>query len=767
MSRFKGALLGGAALSMLAGSQAWAQQATAGDQARTISEVVVTAQKREERLQDVPVAISVVGQQQLQQQQITRVEDLVRSVPALTTYGQPGNPDTRYAIRGITTQSFSITSEQAVSFVLDGVVLGRTPTSGLFDVARIEVLRGPQGTLFGKNASGGVVHIVTNEPKLNTFEAVAHVDFGDKYSMRNTNLVLNAPLGDTAAVRLTLGESSTKGFLHNQVRNEDSKRWLNNARLRLRWEPTENLSINLIADNERQKTTEQVYIQFDQYRSLATGAQVPIPGCGPNAVVTPNSRFSCGADPSFFTGHDYGVSGQVDWRIGDYTLTSISSYRRYLQDGRLDVDGLPVFAFANGNIFNNKVATQELRIASPAGQQLEYVAGIYLSNTKVYNHLTQIIGPAFGLAPVMTPFNNPNDAKSETKNYALFGQATFHATDALSLIGGVRLTKDDVRLDQQSFASIGVLIPRLVALGTPITTTDKRENFSWRLAAQYEFDDSLMVYASAARGYKGPQIQFNPPNALSLLAGVPPTMLTGSASVIKPEIPMAYEAGFKTTLMGGLFAVNGDIFYTKMKDFQTSAFDPVTAASRAQNVPYAETKGFELDVFGRPHRDLTVNGGLIYNDATYGPFLTACTPVVMPNCPASRVVNVDGEQLQATPKWKLTFATEYTRDLPGDFQGFASADVIYTTKINFNQFPDPSQEVGAQAIVGARLGVRSADRKWSAAIFARNLFDERTPVFLFSPYLISGTTSPGIQAVGRSYSTESFRLLGVSLDARF
>ena len=765
MSGFKGVLPVGAALVLLTASQAYAAPAPASD-GETISELVVTAQKREEKLQEVPVAISLVGQQQLQQQSITNVEDLIRAVPALTTYGEPGNPDTRYAIRGITTQSFSITSEQAVSFVLDGVVLGRTPTSGLFDVARIEVLRGPQGTLFGKNASGGVISIITNAPKLHEFEATAHVEFDDKYSGRNTNLALNAPLGDTAAVRLNLGENSSEGFLRNLVRGEDSKRSLTSARLRLLWEPTPDLTINLIADNERQKTTEQVYIQFDQFKNAA-GVAVPIPGCGTNTIATPDSRFTCGKDPSFFTGHDYGVSGQIDWRIGDFTLTSISSYRRYLQDGALDVDGLPVFAFDNGNIFNNKVATQELRVASPAGRKLDYVAGLYFSDTKVYNHLTQKAGPGLGLSPLLTPFNNPNDAKSETKNYAAFGQLTVHATEALSLIAGARLTRDEVRLDQQSFASFGVLIPTLTPLGKPITTTDQRNNFSWRLGAQYQVNSGLMAYASAARGYKGPQIQFNPPNALALLAGIPPALLAGSASVIRPEIPMSYEAGVKSTLLGGLFALNADIFYTKMKDFQTSAFNPATAQSSAQNVPFAETRGFEVDVFGRPSRDLTINGGLIYNDATYGPFLVTCTPGLMPRCPASAIFNVDGQQLQATPKWKANLAGEYTHDLSGDLQGFAGADVVYTTKINFNQFPDPAQEVGARAIVGARLGVRSADRRWSAALFARNLFDERTPVFLFSPYLLSGATAPGITAVGRSYSTESFRTVGITLDGRF
>ncbi len=752
MSGLKSALLAGAALAMLSGSQAWAQAAT-DDQ--KVNEVVVTAEKRTESVQKVAAGVSLVSSVQLQQQDISNIEDLVRAVPSLTTYGEPGNPDTRYAIRGITTQSFSITSEQAVAFVLDGVVLGRTPSANLFDVARIEVLRGPQGTLFGKNASGGVINVITNAPVLGKYEAIAHAEFGDRYDDRVLNGVVNAPIGEKAALRLTVGDSSTTGFIYNPVRGDQSKRWLDSARLRFLWEPTSDFTLNLIADYEKQKTTDAVYVQFGEYNSTATGQPVPIPGCGTNTIITKNSRIACNGDPSWFSASDYGYSAQADWRVGGHTITSITSYRRYLQDGQLDVDGLPTFAFNNGNIFNNNVFTQELRVASPQGQRLDYVAGLYFSDTNVYNYLTQSLGPGSGLPPLFTPFNNPNTARSTTRDYAIFGQLNFHATDALTLIAGARETRDEVRLDQSSSASIGIVVPVLTPLGSPIVTTDQRQNFSWKLAAEYQFDPQVMGYASVTQGYKGPQIQFNPPNAQLLLLGFPPSALSGSATVIRPELPTAYEIGVKTQTLGGRLAVDADIFYTRMRDFQTSVFNPATGSVAAENVPYAETKGVEVDVFGRLIPHLTLSGGVIYNLATYGPFLVSPT------------VNANGDQIAGAPKWKLTAAGEYDRDIGAGLQGFGGVDVVYTSPVNYDQVPDPLQTVGDRTIVGARLGVRSSDKRWSANFFVRNLFDQRTPVFLFSPYILSSATAPGITTVGRSYSLESFRLIGVSLDARF
>ena len=765
MSRFKAALLTGAMLSglapagaVLAQSQAPTPDSVSAKPPAEAGEVIVTAQKREQKLQQVPLSVTVVGQNQLTQQQITSTEDLVRAVPALTTYGEPGNPDTRFSLRGISTQSFSITSEQAVSFVLDGVVLGRAPSANLFDIARVEVLSGPQGTLFGKNASGGVINIVTNAPELGRFDGTVHADLGDEWDYRVLDGVVNLPIGDTAALRISAGENYNDGFLYNPVRNEKSVDRLDNVRARLLWEPTPDLTVNLIADYEKQNVTEQVYVQFGTYDSTATGKPIPIPGCGAGAGVTinANSRIDCGGDPDYLNDSDYGYSAQIDWRIGGHTLTSITSYRRYFQQGALDVDGLPTFAFDNGNAFNNNVLTQELRIASPTGQALEYVAGGYFSETNVYNYLSQSLGAAAGIPAFLSPYENPNIASSKTDDYALFGQATYHVTSQLSLIAGARLTRDEVGMHALAEASFGSLIP-LTPLGPTVNASDTVNNFSWKLGGQYQFDKDLMVYASATHGYKGPQIQFNAPNALLVVAGLPPGNAT--LSTIAPELPMAYEVGVKSTLLNGHLALDGDLFYTRIKDFQTELFNPATGVPYASNAPWADTEGVEINVFGAPLPGLTFNGGVIYNVAEYGPLLTTDD--------TGAPVSVKGHQIAGAPKWKANLAGEYSRRVTNSLQGFVSADVVYISSVDFAEFTDPLQTAPGHAIVGARIGVRSPDKRWSIAVFARNLFDDRTPVFLYAPYLLANVTAPGVTTVGRSYSTESFRMVGVTLDGKF
>ena len=748
-------LCGASVAAVLSASSAWgAAPASANDAAAAVGEVIVTAQKREEKLQNVPVAVSVVGQQQLQQLHINEVGDLIRAVPALTVFGEPGNPETRFSIRGINTQSFSITSEQAVSLVLDGVVLGRTPTVGLFDVGQVEVLRGPQGTLFGKNSSGGVISINTNAPVLGAYQGVAHAEFADKFNDRNLDAVVNLPLGDKAALRVTAGENYDDGVVHNVVQDKNSFSRTDGGRARLLWEPTPDLTVNLIADLEQQQTSEQVYIQLGEYDNLA-GQPIPVPGCGTHTIITRNSNVSCNEDPTTNTSTDYGFSGQIDWRLGGHTLTSITSYRRYGQTGSIDVDGLPTFAFDNGNIFNNKVFTQEVRLASPTGQVLEYVLGGYYSDTQVYNALSQFIGPASGVAPPITPISNPNTARSETWDYALFGQATVHATDKLSLIVGARETRDQIHFRSQSSASIGLLVPTLKPLGADLSAVDQRTNFSWKLGAQYAFNRDLMAYATVTHGYKGPQIQFNAPNLdlaaiTKLVLGIP--LPNATFSLIAPEIPTNYEVGFKSSMFDGRLAVDADVFYTRIDNFQTSTFNAKTATDFATNIPYATTAGFELDVFGHPTHNLLLNAGLIYDDARYGP------DVLGPG------VDATGHQLAAAPKWKITASGEYDHDIGYGLQGFGQADVVYTSQVNFDEVDDPQQTVPGHAIVGLRAGVRSPDRKWSVAVFARNLFDDRQPAFLFAPFLLA---PPGTITTGRSYSLDSYRLIGVSLDGKF
>lgn len=740
-------------------TQQQAPAAPAADDA--IAEVVVTAQKREEKLQEVPLAVSVVGAAQLQQQNIQNVQDLVRATPSLEVFGQPGNPDTRIGIRGISTNSFSITSEQAVSIVADGVVLGRAPLVSLFDIGQIEVLRGPQGTLFGKNASAGVVSITTNKPDPSKFEVIGHADLSGKYDYRLLQGTVNLPISDEAAVRISAGQSYTSGFLHNAVRDEDSIADVKGARARLLWEPRSGLSFNLIADYEKQKTSEQLYLQFARYDNPATPGVDPIPGCG-GALASPSNRTACGGDPSQYAGESWGFSAQGDLDLGPVALTSITSVRRYLQDGNLDVDGLPGAYYANGNVFDNKVFSQELRLASNSGERLEYVAGLYYSKADVYNYLTQNFGALlFGF-----PIGNPNEYDAELESIAAFGQVSYRVSEPLRLTAGARVTRDEVSMVSQSFLETPPYIPPPLnsgPLGDPLRGSDTVNNFSWRLAADYKLNETTMAYASVSKGYKGPQVVFNPPSFLPVLfgGGITPA----SVDIVDPEYPTDYEAGIKSTLLDGRMIANLNFFHTTIRDFQSSSLN-AQGGSTPGNISKIVTKGVELDLFGRPLRGLTLSGGAIYNKATYPDYIVSCTSYA-PRC-VNGFENVEGQQLVAAPKWKITLASEYERALPFfGLSGFVGGDMVYRANIRYLENSDPRTQTGVNAIFGARLGVRSLDQGWTLALFARNLFDERYPQYLYAPYLFSQQSSPGYDTAGQALSTESFRFIGMSLDVRF
>ncbi len=759
---------------------------------QNIDEIVITAQKREERLQKVPIAVTVVNSDQLSRQNITEVSNLARAVPAVEASGEEGNPDTRISIRGISTNSFSVTAEQAVSYVADGVVLGKAPSVSLFDIAQIEVLRGPQGTLFGKNASAGVISVTTNKPDPTKFEAFGHADFGAEYKSRVLHGTVNVPLGDEAAVRISVGQSYQSGLIHNAVRNDDSVLKIDGGRARFLWEPTPDLTINIIGDYEKQHVNEQLYILFNRYIDTNTGKPTAIPGCG-GTIPSMSSRISCNNNPTYNDATTYGLSAQINWQIGDYTLTSITSGRRYKQDGYIDVDGLPGNYYDNGNKFDNRVYTQELRIASPVGEDLEYVAGGFWSKSHVPNYLTQVIGADAltsiidGTIPVslcgtlgicangLVSLNNPNQYIADLKSYAVFGQATYRLLDDLKVIAGARWTRDDVAMTSTSYLGVisslvpGSNIVPLTPLAAPLEGRSKVNNISWRLGLQYDISKSSMAYLTASHGYKGPQIVFNPPGIIPTLDGLslkPPA--PASISVIRPEYPMDYEAGIKSSFFGGILATNINVFHTTIKDFQSSVFTAV--GPTPNNISQVVTQGIELDMFGFLAKGLIVNSGILYNKVTFpSGYMTTCTQVG-PKCPdtkSSTLEDIGGKQLTYAPRFKFLLAPEYEYGVSDRVNVFIGGDLVYRTKIGFVPSDDTRAETSDKAILGGRLGVRSADRNWEIAVFGRNLTNKNNSPFLFAPYLLSGLSAPGIDTSGQALTSESFRFFGLSLEAHF
>lgn len=776
-------LMMGVSALALAGSAS--AQTVAAKEPNKVEELIVTAQKRSEALRDVPINITYVGSDQLQRQNITGLGELSTAAPSV----QGGGIGNSLAIRGIGTVGFARSAESAVGVVLDGVPLGRTQSDALFDVDHVEVLNGPQGTLFGKNATAGVINIITKAPQMGVYQAIGHADLGT-HEYSSVRLTGNLPLGDTAALRVGLFRDAYGHLIYNPIQNQWDKVVATGARARLRWEPTSNLSVNLIGDyavNNSNGILSQgvAFRQASTFRYIETVAGTPAGNASNLALlnlikarcgVTPSSSntISCadaaGGDDGGYRVTTWGVSGQVDYQLGDFTLTSITAYRGSqfgdfnLHVDQNDVDIRPT-NFLNRSLTPTKVKTfsEEIRIASPTDRPLQYVAGAYYSRTHSEDNLDQ--GGGLGALPPPLILRRVGSTRISAWNIAAFGQLTYKVTDELRLIAGGRLTHDSLR----DFSSnsrpacdppICIYIPGFELI--PVDEELKHDNFSWRLGAEYDWTPDVMVYATASRGYKAGFVN----EALS----------TGSPApvVVKPEIPLAFEVGLKGGFLDGRLSANAALFHTRIKDFQTDVSIPATGAGTVPsygqgNAPHIITQGVDLTLIARPVEGLSVTGNALYNDAHYsGGYSVACaTDYVIdpiPGCIAfvpggttgSKVVS---GQISGVPKWRFTLSGEYEHTIFDGFTGFVQTDVVYRSGIS-TLAGDPLFEQGSDAQVGGRIGFRPDGGQWSIAVFGRNL--QRDHKFQVGrDFAAPGTVTTNL------INFRSFRVVGVTLDARF
>lgn len=720
----------------------------------TLETVVVTAEKRTEPVQQVPVALTVVDSSQLARQNITTLGDLQGAVPELSTDGG-------LEIRGIGTQGFSRSAEQAVSVVLDGVAMGRAPINEIFDVSNVQVLDGPQGMLFGKNASAGVINIVTNAPDPTKFEAIAHTDIGSSRDYLISQAVVNLPLSGDAALRISghhdqSGDTYYNNYLHKAAFSDSS-----GARARFLWRPTDRLTINLIGDYDR---------EWDNGIAATDGAvSFALPGsplattlaaCG--IVPGQNNNRTCTNTPAPGANAPtqiYGASAQIDYDLGgDYTLTSITALRQATIGSFSDTGPGADSDYVPSNVLDTNlspewqgVLSQELRLTSPADAKLAYVAGLYYFDQRSHAVVNQAGG--LGVLPPPLEIGRYWDFDISQPSVAAFGQATYSLTDRLQIIAGGRETHDSLT-DFANYTSL----PGYIAFPgfTPILMTDataKTNNFSWKLGVKYEVAPSLMTYFTATRGYKGPMANDQAPGATQL--------------IIRPEIPMDYELGAKTSVLDDNLALDFALFHDHVNNFQTTVYVPPTASNPipgfAQgNAPYVLSEGAQLNFFGKLSGNLSVNGGVTYDEARYSSnFMVACKQGSATGC-----VTTAAGQLIYAPLWKIVVSPQYTHDLWSGFEGYVQADVNYRSSINYSSTPDPMTVGPGAAIFGGRIGFRPADGHWGFAIFARNLFDKRVPT-LISPDALSGFDGGLNGDYVREFDINSYRIIGVTLDARW
>lgn len=737
-----------------------------------IETLIVTANKRAENIQDVPMSVTAVSGDFLEKTGISNVTELSRFIPSVSISQSNNNRNTTVFVRGIGTSGTNPGIEASVGIFIDGVyILAAGPIQGnLQDISTVEMLRGPQGTLYGRNTPVGAINITSREPSQKA-EGMLTARVGN-YEDRALSGFVGGGISETLAGRLSFWATDRDGYEHNLFTGKDvngSKQY--GFRGRLKWTPTDNVTGNFIgyyANIDSQCCTPETLAP-----STATGIATPGFLAAANAVGRPFRNFD---DRDHVVDDDvvgdnvtdvYGVSATFDIELpGGHTLTSITAFNGYEDKIKsLAADGLPQNTATGSQRLRREGYSEELRIASPVDQRLSYLAGAYLfSETVTYTSQTRLGVHANRVLPNGRTFT-PGDTSTfyytqDTKSWALFGQATFNVTDSFRLVGGLRYSYDKkngfIDADLNPTASLAArAVFSVNHLGKVRRSEDK---ITWSATAQYDVAPGVMVYALAATGYKTGGF-----NARTAAVGVPVEFDAENSETI--------ELGIKSMLLGNRLVLNADVYRMKLTDFQDSILNPLTGSGFiVANAGDRKVQGFEADAEFRPIRELTIKGSLGYMDAEFTDYTAGqCYPGRAANGTQPGTCNFNGLTPSHSPKWTWSLAAQYQAPLAGTgLEVFLNGDISYTSGKMLEPLLDPRGFQDSVTLVGLRAGIAPENGKWRVSAYARNLFDRS--------YFVQSTLQPlnAFISAGGSAQAQGFvgwyappRTYGVEATVRF
>ena len=698
-------------------------------------EIVVTARHRDERAQDIPVALSVVGGDLLTRTNTTSVADLSKLAPSLSFQGY--NPrNTNLNIRGLG-NNIAIASDgldPGVGFYIDGVYYNRPGTAAfdLIDIERIEVLRGPQGTLYGKNTTAGAVSVTTAKPKFKS-EVNAEMTVGNLGFLQG-KAAINLPLvDDLLAVRLSGSVTSRDGTLINQFTGKK----LNNRnsyllRGQLLFTPRSNVSVRLIGDYAKQKQDCCVQVLADIVAPANGKNFRTIAGLfGYTPVIDPFARVAVNDRAPLIENESGGVSAQIDIELPGATLTSISAWRFWNWTPQGDLDFIPLSAFAAAdNADRQDQYSQELRIASTGSNKVDYVAGLFFYDETIDQHLTVSYGPAATqllVSQALPGFILNGVTKVDTNRYrttslAAYGQATIHLTDALSLTGGLRYSHDNKRGHYSAVASGGLPLAGPLAAFAPLRAAfassgtfdvqSKVGKVSGSTNLSYRVNSNVLVYANYSRGNRSGGL-----NLTQLASGISP--------VVAPESIDSYELGLKTTLLDNRVTFNVAGYLQNDRNYQATVADPARlAVVYLSNVPKVRSKGFEIDMQARLADNVSVYGALAYTDAKAIDFPASACPLELSN---QNTCDLSGYPISGIPKWSASFGGEIKQPVTifaAPSEAYLGFDYSYRSTVN-NGGVSAATQLEPLHLANARIGVRALNRRMDLSVWAKNLFDKQ------------------------------------------
>ena len=686
-----------------------------------LEEIVVTATKRAQSVQDVPVAVSAVDESTIEAMRIDEFTDITRISPSLTVNRGDWATNSGFSLRGIGTNVFSINIEPSVAIVVDDVPLVRSSQafSDLLDIERIEVLRGPQSTLFGKNASAGVVNVVTQAPGEEfDFRFRGGYTTDDEF---NVALTAGGPLSDSAGFRLSaFVKDREDGHIDNITTGEEvdgSESW--GVRGKLVFDLSDRVTATVFGERSESEST------------CCNATMRSVPGNAAFLGFLPAPLVLAGIDPSpdntTIASDDLTADESDAWNaglrlsidIGEHELLSVTAYNEWDYQVTRDVDGtafdlLALFTggaasggLVQGGGFELESLSHEFRLISPASDTFEYVAGFYYSDVDYGRDFQR--GPLFAANWV---------ADTGTEMLALYGQGTLSITDATALILGARVQDEEISHGFDNALS-----------GASLSGSDSETAATFKVGVQHFVNDDVMVYGSVSSGYKGQGYDIS--SSFNQRT---------SDNPVGNEDSLAFEVGMKGTFLDGRLQFNPTVFFATYDDFQAQQAR-IDAGGTVElgitNVGELETYGLEVDFQAALTENLRLVGGIAFINAEIKEFAGAdCWPGQTTGCvelldsagmgTGRMAQDLGGEDLNNSPDFKFTVSAEYLLPLENlPFDGFLNLSYQWQDDVNFSLLADPGSEQESYGIANLSLGIiDSVSERYSVTLFVNNLFDE-------------------------------------------
>jgi iron complex outermembrane receptor protein len=723
-------------------------------------EVVVTAQKRTQNVQDVPLSVQVIGADQLAAAGIENFEDFNRVAPSLLIRTDVTPINSSVAIRGIGTSAFGIGVEPSTAVVVDDVPLAFQARAfgNMSDISRVEVLAGPQSTLYGKSATAGLINIVTPGPT-STLSAGVNAT-GTTDAERDFGGFISGPITNELAFRATANYSDFPGTVKNLFTGDhsDGSETLN-LHGKLVWDPTSQLNVVVNLDYDNGKTTNDLV-----FTSLPANADLH------GNPKQPPSSWLGGVAPGFDNtdvSNNYGIgtrymndaqSLKISYDLGGPTVMSITSHSYYFLDDHQDTDYTALSAAqdidtvngkptASGDsrqqgTFHNTQWTEELRLVSPGTGPFRYTAGLFYADVDYSRVFSR------------GPFSPAGWAATDnSEQEAAYGQVEYDIFDRLTLIAGARLGQERISC---SFDNMIATAPYACPAGAQ---TDQYGTY--RVGPQYQLTDDIMLFALHSTGHKG--------ETFNLATGFGNTLQ--STALVRPETSSDYEIGAKMQFFGHHLTVNPTLFTTDYTNFQAQGLQNFqgTTSYQLENVGTVRTRGLEVSNSLRATRDLTLGFDATYLDAEIQSFPGAqCwSNTLEANC--SKVngqftQNLSGERLYDAPKWKLAANASYVHELgfiPWD--GVFQANYAYTSAVNYALTLDPYTAQKAYGILNLSAGLRDPGEKYQITLFVDNALNTHYHSDLQDLNGTFGAQEAIVGIVPRDFSTYA----GIRASAKF